>query len=212
MNRWSTLLIPCIGVLALVMYLAGNKPNAATPEEPQTAETSETSSPHTPEKLSLPLSSPKPSRPIKGEPLLAISISPESRVKASAGNAIPQLKKEVWIEFPIEIENAARMTAPLFIESEQAMESDDDTARDRWLKIELKPAGQLTGDLHEKRIVRLWSRDHGKRAAILHVNAGQGTQDLGFRSDVLITFDIAPSDKMANTGREEAENLLDQNR
>ena len=77
------------------------------------------------------------------------------------------------------------------------------------MKIELRPSGPLTGALHERRVVRLWSRNQGKRAAVLNVNAGQGTQDLGFRSDVLITFDIKPSNAILNTGREEAENLLE---
>lgn len=200
MNRWP-LLIPCVGVIALAVYLAGSK---TAPEGAGAVASTERAAP-APGAADKPASPPAaPSDPVlpeESQALLTISISPESRVKASAGDATPLLKQGAWTEFPITIENAARMTAPLIIESEQEMDGDGDTARDRWLKIELQPAGPLTGALHEERTLRLWSRDHGKRAAILHANAGQGTQDLGFRSDVLITFDIAPSDESSEAGR-----------
>ena len=195
MNRLP-LLIPVVAALALVIYFAGNEANRESTEEGSSAECtvsdrdlSEEAPPSPPQ--------PVPFPPEEDDALLSISISPESRVKASAGKATPQLKQEAWTEFSIVIENSARMTAPLVIESAQEMKSDHDTARDRWLKIDLAPSGQLSGALYEERTVRLWSRDQGKRAAILHVNAGQGTQDLGFRSDVLITFDITPSDDAA---------------
>jgi hypothetical protein len=122
--------------------------------------------------------------------LITVSISPESRVKAAAEDIAMELEQGVWKEFSLEIENAAGITAPIAVESEQILQSADDRSRDRWLQIELKPDGALTGKQNEIRTLRMKSRDSGIRSAILNFNAGQGTQDLGFRSDVLVTFKV----------------------
>lgn len=122
--------------------------------------------------------------------LITVSISPESRVKATAEDIAMELHQGDWKDFLIEIENAAGITAPLVVESEQFLQSDDDTSRDRWLQFELQPHGALTGTRNEIRTLRLKSHDSGIRTAILNFNAGQGTQDLGFRSDVLVTFKV----------------------
>ena len=122
--------------------------------------------------------------------LITINISPESRVKAAAEDIAMELQQGDWKNFLIDIENAAGITAPLKIESEQFMQNADDTSRDRWLQIELTPDGALTGKRDEHRILRIKSRDSGIRTAIFNFNAGQGTQDLGFRSDVLINFKV----------------------
>ena len=142
------------------------------------------------------------------EPLLRVVISPEARVKVDVGSVPPHLVKDDWCEFPIIIENAAGTTAPLVIESAQEMHGDDDRARDRWLKISLEPAGPLLGIATEQRTLRLWARDAGKRAAVLQANAGQGTQDLGFRSDALIVFDIESKAPINAKMNREASNLL----
>ncbi len=150
-----------------------------------------------------------PASPPGGEPLLRVVISPEARVKVDVGTAAPRLVQNRWTEFPMVIENAAGTTAPLVIESAQAMHGDDDGARDRWLKVSLRPDGPLNGAATERRTLRLWGRDAGKRAAVLQANAGQGTQDLGFRSDALVVFDIAPETTTHEEMRREASNLVD---
>ena len=122
------------------------------------------------------------------EPLIRVSISPEARVKAAAGGAARELRQGEWVEFSVEIENAAGITAPLVVESGQTLTQP---GPGRWLRAELDPAGPLTGQAVEKRSLRLWSRDAGVRSAVLNFNAGQGTQDLGFRSDVLLSFKVA---------------------
>jgi hypothetical protein len=122
--------------------------------------------------------------------LITVDISPESRVKASVEDIPMELQRGVWKDFLIEVENAAGITAPLVIESEQIQNDVDDYSRDRWLQIELVPNGSLSGERIETRTLRVKSRDVGIRAAILNFNAGQGTQDLGFRSDVLVTFKV----------------------
>ena len=127
--------------------------------------------------------------------LVQVTISPEGRVKAASEVRRPALTQQAWTEFDIVIENGAGLTAPFDIESKQLMTSLADAARDRWLRLEIVPSGPLTGQREEKRTLRLWSRDAGRRSAVMNVNAGQGSQDLGFRSDLLLTFVIAPASK-----------------
>lgn len=124
--------------------------------------------------------------------LIEVTISPEGRVKASSVASRPELVQRGWTEFEIVIENTAGLTTPLGIECAQLRRSDDEAARDRWLKLEVVPSGPLSGAAEEKRVLRLWSRDAGRRAAVFNLNAGQGSQDLGFRSDVLLTFVVTP--------------------
>ena len=51
----------------------------------------------------------------------------------------------------------------------------------------------LSGLSLEYRIIQIYSRDAGKREAKISFNVGQGTQDLGFRSDVDILFTCEPA-------------------
>ena len=132
--------------------------------------------------------------------LVTVTIPPEARVKASAENGAHELRQGEWCEFEIVIENTAGITAPLSVESEQAMTNPADDSRDRWLQIALHPAGPLTRKPNETRTLKLWSRDAGVRTAVLNFNAGQGTQDLGFRSDVTLTF-IAQPLRQKNSGQ-----------
>jgi len=125
--------------------------------------------------------------------LLKVAISPEARVKATATAGQRDLRQGEWSEFTIVIDNAAGITAPLVVESEQLMTSEHDTARDRWMRLEMEPSGPLSGATTETRILRLLSRDFGIRTAVLNINAGQGTQDLGFRSDVILSFRMTRS-------------------
>jgi len=122
--------------------------------------------------------------------LILITISPEARVKASVRDTPMLLTQGEWAEYSIEIENTAGITAPLFIESEQILSSANDMSRDRWMELQLEPNRPLSGNLIEYRTLKIRSRDAGIRTAILNFNAGQGTQDLGFRSDVLVAFKI----------------------
>ena len=125
------------------------------------------------------------------KPLFRVIISPEARVRVVCGEVERALIQGVWREFEIEIENTAGITSALQIESENLIIPDSAVQdRNRWLRLELIPVGPLTGKLHEKRKLRLWSSQPGVRSAVLNANAGQGTQDLGFRSDLLLSFKI----------------------
>ena len=64
----------------------------------------------------------------------------------------------------------------------------------------LKPT--LSGLELEYRILQLYSRDVGRREAKLTFHVGQGTQDLGFRSEVALLFAGVPAVEGALGGRD----------
>jgi hypothetical protein len=142
--------------------------------------------------------------------LTEIHINPESRVKATAGRAKPLLVQNGWTIFLVRVHNEAGVTAPLRINSPQngpvylrsggqhAPEANRITTadvKDRWLTLQSfnkQPLNdKLSGLLLEYRIVGIYSRDAGQREAVLTFDAGQGTQDLGFRSSLAVLFSIA---------------------
>ncbi len=146
--------------------------------------------------------------------LAYVTINPESRVKARKGMAPARLLQNGWTVYLIKVYNRAGVTAPLMIESSNAAPIfrrsrssskpnnpfNPKLLRERWLSIDTynKPplAPTLSGLTVEYRIALLYSRDSGKREATLSFNVGQGTQDLGFRSDVPILFDCKPAVKV----------------
>jgi hypothetical protein len=132
--------------------------------------------------------------------LAVVTINPESRVKAVAGAADPGLVEAGWSVFLIKVINEAGVTAPLRVGSAQAAPlagSQKSELEDRWLDVAMfrgRPLSPtLSGASIDYRVIQLYSRDAGKRAAVLTFDVGQGTQDLGFRSDLLVNFDCRPS-------------------
>ena len=134
------------------------------------------------------------SQSLKGELLVdesfyfRVIISPESRVRVLAGNIAPELVQGEWIEMPIAIENQAGVTSSIRLESKEFVDESLGKSRMRWLRVELLPNSPLTGESVEHRTLRMWSRDQGVRAAVISVDVGQGTQDLGFRNEILQSF------------------------
>jgi hypothetical protein len=147
--------------------------------------------------------------------LAEVTINAESRVKAVEGPVEKELMQQGWRTFLVKVRNEAEITPRLVVDSPQAApvyekgrgprqrprtEQDlvePSEAAFRFLDIDvhrrqpLKP--ELSGLNVEYRIVHLYSRDAGRREATLTFNVGQGTQDLGFRSDVPILFECIPS-------------------
>ena len=142
---------------------------------------------------------------------MGVNINPESRVKVKEGPVNKELMQQGWRTFLVKVHNEAGVTAPLAAESTNAAplykrstgSPDPETTvpksdiPHRFLDIEvyanppLKPS--LSGLELEYRIVQLYSRDAGKREATLSFNVGQGTQDIGFRSEVPILFNCVPA-------------------
>jgi hypothetical protein len=142
--------------------------------------------------------------------LVAVSINPESRVKAHVGQAAKTLQQQGWRTFLVKVVNQAGVTAPLRCTSPNAgplHESDNSaeppqtiTERDvmmRWLDVNINQDPPLNKRLSglelEYCVVELFSRDSGPREAKLAFDVGQGTQDLGFRNEVNILFDCKRS-------------------
>ena len=143
--------------------------------------------------------------------LAGVTINPESRVKVEEGAAPRELVQQGWRVFLVKVHNQAGVTAPLRCTSPNAaplQEGDTGspeppqtiTQRDvvqRWLDVSMydkPPLGErLSGLALEYRVVELFSRDRGQREARLAFDVGQGTQDLGFRSEVDVLFDCQPA-------------------
>lgn len=146
--------------------------------------------------------------------LATVSINPESRVKSSPGLGSTQLVQQGWTVFLVKVVNEAGITAPLEATSPNAARivgpssgSPEPPAglsaaevADRWADIRMFNDRPMTPTLSglgvEYRLLQVFSRDAGKREARISFDAGQGTQDLGFRSDIDILFDAAPATKV----------------
>ena len=143
--------------------------------------------------------------------LIEVEINPESRVKVKQGAARPQLAEHGTRLFLVKVFNDAGVTAPLRVlspnsgptslrsrgEHEPPMELDNDDVRERWADISIYSdppmAPRLTGLPVEYEILQVYSRDKGQRSAKIAMDVGQGTQDIGFRNDILVVFNIAPT-------------------
>jgi hypothetical protein len=126
--------------------------------------------------------------------LLAVSINPESRVKAMRGPAIPKLWQDRETLVLLKVHNDGGVTHALRLRGPEIVRAgarDDD---DRWLQAVLvtkAPFGEkLTGRRLEYRLLRLRPRQSGKREATFQFDVGQGTQDLGFRAEVPVLFSV----------------------
>lgn len=150
--------------------------------------------------------------------LVGLNINPEMRVKAAQGPAQPEILADGWRTFLIKVQNDAGATAELRVVSPQAQSVHDSPGKktpsdeyyrkgdlsakslrqeQRWLDLETfgkQPLKrELSGLALEYRVLSLYSRDAGQREAKLAFNVGQGTQDLGFRSEVDILFHSLPA-------------------
>ena len=143
--------------------------------------------------------------------LVHVEINPESRVKVRQGAAMARLVEQGTRLFLVKVHNDAGVTAPLRVispnsgptslrsrgEHEPNMELGREQVRERWAEISIYSdppmAPRLTGLPVEYEILQIYSRDRGQRSAKIAMDVGQGSQDIGFRNDILIAFDIAPS-------------------
>lgn len=147
--------------------------------------------------------------------LVGVTINAESRVSVVEGPAKKELIQQGWKTFLIKVQNEAGVTAPLapegpnllpvFQRGKNAREkpmTDEKLVQpgdvlNRFLDAKMfdkQPLKQgLSGLELEYRIIQLFSRDAGKREALLGFNVGQGTQDLGFRNSVPLLFHCSPA-------------------
>ncbi len=143
--------------------------------------------------------------------LAEVDINAESRVKVRQGDAKPELVEGGTRFFLVKVLNQAAVTARLVAESpnsgptslrsrgepEPKLELTQEHVKERWADIEIynKPpmAERLSGLGIEYQLLQIYSRDQGQRSAKIAFNVGQGTQDIGFRNDMLVLFNSAPA-------------------
>ena len=141
--------------------------------------------------------------------LVHVHINPESRVKATQGAAPPSLVQAGTRVFLVKVVNEAGITAPLRVTSPQSrpvslpsrgapdppQTISTRDIKERWADVSLFDKQPLTDRLSglplEYRIVEIYSRDAGRLGADLSFDVGQGTQDIGFRSDLAVVFTAA---------------------
>ncbi len=143
--------------------------------------------------------------------LIGVEINPESRVKGSQGESKAILAQHGWRVFLVKVHNEAGVTAELVASSPNAAPLYKQSTNSpspkvtvplsevpqRWMDVKMfgdRPLTKaLSGLALEYRLIQVYSRDAGRREAKISFNVGQGTQDLGFRSDVDILFQAEPA-------------------
>jgi hypothetical protein len=125
--------------------------------------------------------------------LIGVTINPESRVKAARGPASSELvigKEKLVL---VKVQNDAGLTHALSVSGPQ-IRKQGQNGRERWLEITVfypEPGPRkLSGQKVEYLILKLLAQEPGKREATLKFDAGQGTQDLGFRAEVPVLFTV----------------------
>ena len=143
--------------------------------------------------------------------LAVVDINAESRVKVEPGPAKPELVEGGTRLFLVKVINRANVTAPLRVASPNSglvyvpstgnpapkLELTPQDAADRWADISIydKPPMErrLSGLALDYRILQIYSRDRGQRSAQISFNVRQGSQDIGFRNDILVLFNALPA-------------------
>src|SRR5262249_37634240 len=150
--------------------------------------------------------------------LLAVTINPEERVKVARGPARAVLQQGGYMPVLVKGINEAATTKPLRLNSPQSgilgpgaadlslRRQDQRALRDgerpggapeRFLQAEMVTAQPMTANLSglraEYALSLLYSSEAGRREATIGFDVGQGTQDLGFRGEIPVLFDIRPA-------------------
>jgi hypothetical protein len=127
--------------------------------------------------------------------LVCITINPESRVKAVRGEAGAELRSGRRSVVLVKVQNDAGVTQPLMLTSPN-LATPGAVHPERWLEASFHRQPpleeELSGQVVEYLVLQLQTNAEGKREATLLFDAGQGTQDLGFRAEVPILFTIRP--------------------
>jgi hypothetical protein len=150
--------------------------------------------------------------------LVAVSLNPEVRVKVQRGPAKAVLRQGGFTPFVVKVLNDSTVARPLRIASPQAGAvyagvalgtlkrqaqtelKENENVKDekgRFLSVEMfvKPpmARNLSGLEVEYALALIYSHEAGKREATLQFDVGQGTQDLGFRAEAPVLFNVLPA-------------------
>jgi hypothetical protein len=128
--------------------------------------------------------------------LLRIHVNPESRVKLAVVTPPARLTPDRTERFLVEVHNQAGIQAPLRLTAYDLAAPPGTTAN--WCAIEfveqLGSAALLSGAEYEWKLVRVRCDAEGQREVRLVADAGQGTQDLGFRAQADLLLDARRMD------------------
>jgi hypothetical protein len=150
--------------------------------------------------------------------LLTVAINPESRVKVLRGPAAARLQQGGFTPVLVKVINESTITkrlrivspqsgpvyagaAPLSLQRQQQTELGVDpnkaNDRERFLSVEMFSAPPMTEKLSglevEYAIALIYSHEAGKREATIGFDVEQGNQDLGFRGETPVLFEVAPA-------------------
>ena len=150
--------------------------------------------------------------------LAGVHINPEARVRVARGPAPANLQQAGYTAVVIKVVNESGGTQRLRISSPQSgpvyagmsklsgdrmqqqhLRENENTARrtDRFLEVEMFSAPPMVADLSglgvEYALALIYAGEAGRREATLAFDAGQGTQDLGFRAEVAVLFNVKPA-------------------
>lgn len=133
--------------------------------------------------------------------LFQVTINPESRVKVARGPAAATLQQGGPVPVLVKVLNESTVKKALHITSPQAgaifaggWSPNAKADKGHFLDVEIytkRPmTEQLSGLNVEYAIALISSSEAGKREATIGFDVGQGTQDLGFRAELPVLFDI----------------------
>ena len=150
--------------------------------------------------------------------LLVVEINPELRVKVNRGPGPSVLRQSGFTPVLVKVLNHATVARRLHIESPQAgpvyagaartilqrqqqteLNLNENTANepDRFMEVAMFEASPMTARLSglkvEYALALLYSSQAGPREATLGFHIGHGTQDLGFRGEVPVLFQVQPA-------------------
>ncbi|QEG00877.1 hypothetical protein Mal15_49530 [Stieleria maiorica] len=150
--------------------------------------------------------------------LFVVSLNPEVRVKVARGPAAATLQQAGYACHIVKVINNSTVTRALRILSPQSgpvyagaaegilkrqaqtelNENENvDRATDRFLELEMyndQPMSpQLSGLEVEYALAMIYCSESGKREATIGFDVGAGTQDIGFRGEVPVLFDVRPA-------------------
>jgi hypothetical protein len=146
--------------------------------------------------------------------LFVVNINPESRVKVQRGPAAALVQQGGYTPFLVKVINESTVTKRLRIMSPQSgapyagvaelsmkrqqqeplRKNPNDGGEARFLNVEMFDAPPMLEPLSglevEYRIALIYASEAGKREALIQFDVEQGNQDLGFRGEVPVLFDI----------------------
>ncbi|HND51841.1 MAG TPA: CehA/McbA family metallohydrolase, partial [Pirellulaceae bacterium] len=150
--------------------------------------------------------------------LLVVHVNPESRVKVNRGPASARIQQAGFTPVLIKVLNEStvtkrlRMTSPqggavyggaakfsLQRQGQPALNDDENAKNEpgRFLSVAMfedpPMRNRLSGLTVEYVIGLIYSHEAGRREATIGFDLGQGTQDLGFRAETPVLFDVAPA-------------------